>query len=101
MELAAGLTQLRVFGLRRGAAMTAAEIADAARAGGLVDVEVERCGDRVFFDHRRLELVRERLRQADNAPFGQRQGARLLLTQVELLWRRRIIDYVLLRARKP
>ena len=48
-----------------------------------------------------LELVRERLRQADNAPFGQRQGARLLLTQVELLWRRRIIDYVLLRARKP
>ena len=99
MELAAGLTQLRVFGLRRGAAMTAAQIAEAARAAGLVDVEVERCGDRVFDPV--LELVRDRLREVDDAPFGQRQGARLLLTQVELLWRRRIIDYVLLRARKP
>ena len=27
--------------------------------------------------------------------------ARLLLRQVELLWRRRIIDYILLRAVRP
>jgi hypothetical protein len=28
-------------------------------------------------------------------------AARLLLRQVELLWRRRIIDYLLLRAVRP
>jgi SAM-dependent methyltransferase len=37
-ELAAGLTQLRVFGLQRSMAMTAAQIAAAARAAGLAQV---------------------------------------------------------------
>ena len=37
-ELLCGLTQLRVFGLRPGMAMTAGEIAAAARAAGLVQV---------------------------------------------------------------
>jgi hypothetical protein len=30
-----------------------------------------------------------------------RAAARLLLWQVELLWRRQIIDYILLRAVRP
>ena len=98
-ELLAGLTQLRVFGLRRDAAMTAEQIADAARSAGLVDVDIERCGDRVIAPA--LELTRERLRAGDRVPVGQRQAGRVLLGQVELMWRRGIIDYVLFRARKP
>src|SRR6516162_1199795 len=39
-ELLAGLTQLRVFGLRPSMAMTAAQIAAAARAAGLAEVTV-------------------------------------------------------------
>jgi SAM-dependent methyltransferase len=98
-ELVAGATQLRVFGLRRHAAMTALEIAAAAREAGLADVEIERCGERVIAPA--LRLTRARLRTAERVPIGQREAGRLLLRQVELLWRRRIIDYVLLRARKP
>ena len=40
VELLAGLTQLRVFGLRRSAAMTAAQIAAAAAAAGLAEIQV-------------------------------------------------------------
>jgi SAM-dependent methyltransferase len=98
-ELVAGLTQLRVFGLRRDAAMTAEQIADTARSAGLVDVDIGRCGDRVIGPA--IELTRERLRADDRVPIGQRQAGRVLLGQVELLWRRGIIDYVLFRARKP
>jgi hypothetical protein len=35
------------------------------------------------------------------APTGHRAAARLLLWQVELLWRRQIIDSILLRAVRP
>jgi len=34
-------------------------------------------------------------------PAGQRTAARLLLSQVELLWRRQVIQYILLRAVRP
>ncbi len=98
-EFLAGLTQLRVFGLRRDAAMTAEQIADAARSAGLVDVEIERCGDRVIAPA--LELTRARLSERDRVPIGQRQAGRVLLGQVELMWRRGIIDYALFRARRP
>jgi SAM-dependent methyltransferase len=98
-ELSAGLTQLRVFGMRRNAAMTAREITDAARAAGLVDVEAEICGDRVIAPA--LRLTAARLSHAPTAPAGHRTAARALLWQVELLWRRQIIDYLLLRAIRP
>jgi SAM-dependent methyltransferase len=98
-ELASGLAQLRVFGLRPGAAMTAGQIAAAARAAGLVDVEVTRCGDRVIAPA--LRVIAARLAGSPPAPLGHRTAARFLLWQVELLWRHRIIDYLLLRAARP
>jgi SAM-dependent methyltransferase len=98
-ELGAGLAQLRVFGLRPGAAMTAAQIAAAARAAGLVDVEVTRCGDRVIAPA--LRVIGARLARSPSAPLGHRVAAQVLLWQMELLWRRRIIDYLLLRAARP
>jgi SAM-dependent methyltransferase len=98
-ELVSGLTQLRVFGLRPGAAMTAGQIAAAARAAGLTGVQVTACGDRVIAPA--LRLAAARLSGSSAAPAGHRLAARLLLGQVELLWRRRIIDYILLRAVRP
>ena len=99
-ELLAGLTQLRVFGLRPSMAMTAGQIAAAARAAGLAEVEVTVCGDRVIAPAIRLAAARL-AHGAAGAPAGQQAAARLLLRQVNLLWRRRIIDYVLLRAVRP
>ncbi len=98
-ELASGLAQLRMFGLRPGAAMTAAQIAAAARAAGLVDVEVTRCGDRVIAPA--LRVIAARLSRSPSAPLGHRAAARIMLWQVELLWRHQIIDYLLLRAVRP
>ncbi len=98
-ELFSGLTQLRVFGLRRSMAMTAGQIAAAARDAGLAEVEVTACGDRVIAPA--LRLTAKRLAGAMAAPAGQQAAARLLLWQVNLLWRRRIIDYLLLRAVRP
>ena len=98
-ELAAGLTQLRLFGLRPGAAMTAERIAAAARGAGLADVRVTRCGDRVIAPA--IRLAAARLDDGVTAPAGQRAAARLLLRQVDLLWRRGVIDYLLLYAVRP
>jgi ubiquinone/menaquinone biosynthesis C-methylase UbiE len=98
-ELLAGLTQLRVFGLRPSMAMTAGQIADAARAAGLAEVTVTSYGDRVI--RPALRLTAARLAAPMAAPAGQQAAARVLLWQVGLLWRRRIIDYVTLRAVRP
>jgi SAM-dependent methyltransferase len=98
-ELAAGLAQLRVFGLRHTMAMTAGQIAAAARAAGLAEVTVTACGDRVIAPA--LRLTAARLARPAAAPLGQHAAARLLLRQVDLLWRRHIIDYLLLRAIRP
>lgn len=98
-ELVAGLTQLRVFGLRHTMAMTAGQIAAAARAAGLAEVTITACGDKVIAPA--LRLTAARLGHATTAPFGQHATAHLLLRQVDLLWRRRIIDYLLIRATRP
>jgi SAM-dependent methyltransferase len=103
-ELVSGLTQLRVFGLQRSMAMTREQIAAAARAAGLAQVEITACGDRVIAPALRLTAARltaARLTSTTAAPVGQHAAARLLLRQVSLLWRRRIIDYLLLRAVRP
>jgi SAM-dependent methyltransferase len=102
LELLAGLTQMRIFGLRPSAAMTADQIGAAARAAGLTAVDVTACGDLVIAPA--LQLIRHRLRAAPTAPAaprGQRTAARILLSQVELLWRRQIIQYILLQAVRP
>jgi hypothetical protein len=80
-------------------ARTADQIAAAARAAGLAEVEVTVCGDRVIAPALRLAVAR--LAGAPAAPAGQQTAARLLLRQVDLLWRRQIIDYLLLRAVRP
>ena len=98
-EVLAGLTQLRVFGLRRSMAMTAQQIAAAACAAGLAQVKVTACGDRVIAPA--LRLAAARLASPLAAPTGQQAAARVLLWQVDLLWRRQIIDYLLLRAVRP
>jgi SAM-dependent methyltransferase len=99
LELLSGLTQLRVFGLRQSAAMTAGHIAAAAADAGLAEVEVTLCGYRVIAPA--LRLAAARLSGFPAAPAGQRATARALLRQVELLWQRCIIDYILLRAIRP
>jgi SAM-dependent methyltransferase len=99
LEALAGITQMRAFGLRPSAAMTADQIAEAARAAGFTAVDVTVCGDLVIAPA--LQLIGQRLRAtpaAFAAPVGQRTAARLLLSQVELLWRRQVIQYILLRA---
>jgi SAM-dependent methyltransferase len=98
-ELVSGLTQLRVLGLRRTMAMTAGQIVATARAAGLAQVKVTACGDRVISPA--LQLSAARLRSATGAPAGHQAAARVLLWQVDLLWRRRIVDYLLLRAIRP
>jgi SAM-dependent methyltransferase len=99
LEAIAGLTQLRAWGMNRSGAMSVAEIAQAATAAGLVDVEILACGDRVIGPA--LRLTRDRVRRPSDAPFGHRGAARFMLAQVELMWRRGMIDYILLRAVRP
>jgi SAM-dependent methyltransferase len=98
-ELASGLAQLRVFGLRHSAMMTAGQITAAALRAGLVNIEVTSCGDRVIAPA--LRLIGHRLSAGPLAPMGHRAAARVMLRQVELLWSRHIIDYLLLRAVRP
>ena len=98
-EAISGLTQLRLFGMHPSMAMTARQIAAAASAAGLTEVEVTRCGDKVIGPA--LRLTAARLAATGTAPAGQRAAARLLTRQVDLLWRRGIIDYLLLRAVRP
>jgi ubiquinone/menaquinone biosynthesis C-methylase UbiE len=98
-EVLAGLTQLRVWGLRPAMAMTAEQIAAAARAAGLAEVAVTTCGARVIAPA--LRLTAARLAAPAGAPAWQQAAARLMLGQVRLLWRRQTIDYLLLRAVRP
>lgn len=98
-EALAGLAQLRVWGLNLQAAASARAIADMAGEAGLTGVEVRRCGDRVIGPA--LALIRARLERLDGVPASKRLAVRILLAQMELLWRRRMIDYLLLSARKP
>jgi hypothetical protein len=99
LELVSAVTQLWVLGMRRNAAMTASQIAGAARAAGFTAVDITPCGDRVIAPA--LRLVEQRLRRTVDAPAGQQAAARVLHGQAELLWRRRIIEYVLVRAVRP
>src|SRR2546428_9867475 len=70
LELAAGVTQLRLWGMRPAGAMSAEEIAAAVRRAGFTDVRAELCGERVIDPA--LAWARERLAHASaSAPGSQ------------------------------
>jgi SAM-dependent methyltransferase len=99
-ELLAALSQLRVWGLGMQAAATPVEIVRQVEGAGFVDVRAELVGERVI--EPALRFVRERLRTArQHAAGSYRLAASVMVSQVELLWDRGMIDYLLLRATKP
>ncbi len=99
-EAVAAVAMLRVWGLRSGAAASGALIADTAATAGFDDVESELVGTRVIAPA--LRFVRDRL---DAGGEGEGRSlalaARTMLGQADVLWERGILDYLLLRARKP
>lgn len=99
-EVVAGLSQLRLWGLHRGAAASPGRIVDLAERAGFRDVRVRLVGDRVIGPA--LRFVRERLDAAvPGAPLLHRVGARAMLREIEVLWRRGLLEYLLLTARAP
>ena len=100
VELAAGLAQLRVWGLGPHAAATADEIAGTARRAGLTDVHTELVGARVIAPALRFVLDRLRGPQPE-VPRSHVLASRFLLAQVDVLWEHGMIDYLLLRAKRP
>jgi len=98
-ELIAGLTQLRVWGLRRGVAASPTRIVALAERAGFVDVRAELVGDRVIAPA--LRCIRRRLERGVDAPRSHVLASRVMLAQVELLWREGVLEYLLLTARRP
>jgi microcystin synthetase protein McyJ len=99
-EAVAAVAMLRVWGLRSGAAASPDLIVATAETAGFTDVESELVGDRVIGPA--LRFVRDRL---DAGGEGEGRSlalaARTMLGQADVLWERGILDYLLLRARKP
>jgi erythromycin 3''-O-methyltransferase len=98
-EALAALMQLRVWGLTRAAAATPERIAALAAAAGFVEVRTDLVGERVIGPA--LRFVRQRLDRVDDVPRSYVLAASVLASQAELLWQRRVLDYLLVRARKP
>jgi erythromycin 3''-O-methyltransferase len=101
-EALAGVAMLRLWGIRRGAAATPAEIEEAVRGAGFVDVRPSLEGARVIapaFRHVEAQLADPRLRREAGA--AQVRGAATMLREAELLWERGILEYLFLVARKP
>lgn len=96
LELVSGLTQLRVWGLRSTAAATSRQIQDLVERAGFVDVRAQLVGPRVIAPA--LRCVRRRLEAGVDVPATYVLASRIMLAQVELLWRHGVIDYLLVRA---
>lgn len=100
MEVMASVSQLRAWGLGREAAASADEIQALVAAAGLKSIRIGMVGERVIGPA--LRFVNQRLEQTRDAiPRSYELALRFMLAQVDLLWRRRMIDYMLLRAEKP
>ena len=100
LEALAAFSQLRAWGLGTHAAASARVIADKAERAGFTDVRTELVGERVIGPA--LRFVRDRLEQGDtDADRTFSLAVRLMLSQVDLLWERGLIDYLLLTARVP
>ena len=98
LEALAGVTNLRFWGISARALAGTQTLVSLARAAGLKEVSIEPCGGRVILPA--VRFLRRRLDGSSaDVPRGQRLVARLMLAQWELLHRRGVIDYVLLRAR--
>jgi SAM-dependent methyltransferase len=97
-EALAGVAMLRLWGIHREAAATPAAITGQLAAAGFTDVRSRLVGDRVIapaFRH-----VWGRLAAGEgSAP--ERLAARTMLREAQLLWDRGILEYQLVRARKP
>lgn len=97
-EIVAGISQLRLWGLHRGSAMSSRTIEGLVRSSGFTDVRVTLCADRVIDPA--LRFVRWRLPQVNELSEVQKLGVRTLVRQVELLRSRGILEYLLLTARR-
>lgn len=99
-EAFAALTQLRAWGLGVHAAASPGVILRKAEAAGFTDLRAERVGDRVIAPA--LRFVRDRLDAGGrSASWSLEQAARFMLAQVDLIWERGMIDYLLLCGSKP
>ena len=98
-EGVAGLTNLRVWGIRRRSLMSADQIETALVDAGFVDVRVQDVSPRVFFPA--IRFFRERLRTDREGPLAYRWGSGILLRQWELLATRDVMRYLLVRAEVP
>jgi erythromycin 3''-O-methyltransferase len=97
-DAAAGLAQLRVWGLRTRQLASADQVAAAATAAGFEDVLIRRCGDRTIDPA--LRLSRTRLARPGGAPSAHVWAARVGVRTAERLRRRGLIEYLLLTARR-
>jgi SAM-dependent methyltransferase len=99
-EAVAAVAMLRVWGLRSGAAASPDLIVATAETAGFTDVESELAGDRVIAPA--LRFVRDRLdARGEGEGRSLALAARTMLDQADVLWERGLLDYLLLRARKP
>jgi SAM-dependent methyltransferase len=101
-EMLAAFTQLRAWGLGAQAAATEDEIIGLALDAGFAEVRAESVGERTIAPA--LRFVRDRLDRAHDShelPRSYELALRLMLRQADLLWRRGVLDYLLLRAAKP
>lgn len=97
-EVLAGLVSLRFWALHRGSVVSVDRLMGAVVRAGFADVRLERVGERVFTPV--LDYLRRRLeRRPDGVPVSQWRAAQLMVRQWELLWRRDVIDYVLVSGR--
>jgi SAM-dependent methyltransferase len=95
-EVLAAAINLRAWALRPSAAMTIDDLSRALAAAGFTDVEVEPVGHRVF--EPAFRLFRHRLASTRAVAATVRVASRILLSQMETLWRRGLVEYVLVRA---
>ena len=97
-EVLAALSQMRVWGLGPHAAATSARIEGLARQAGFIDVEVDEVGERVIAPA--LRFIRRQLdHRRGEIPRSYELAVRAMLRQVDLLWERRLVGYILLQAR--
>jgi SAM-dependent methyltransferase len=98
-DAAAGLIQLRIWGIRTRQLASAGVVAGLAEAAGFADVRVQLCAARTIDPA--IRLGRGRLARPEGVPRAQVWGASFGLRQAERLRERGYIQYALLTGRVP